>query len=74
MKSLKKRTIYIIVAIVIFIFVVVSSCENKSKNNNGYSHEYNNDSNYRKNVDDIAEAFGKDSKYVDKSIHSITGD
>lgn len=71
----KKGLVLIITVLVIFLLALAVSCDDKSNNyDDGYSQQYKTDSQYRKNVDDVAGVYGKNPKDVDRAIHAITGD
>ena len=65
----------IIVMIVLVFCGILGSCGDSSSNNkySGYSKTYNEDSEYRKNIKKIADAYGVSEKEVDKKINAVTG-
>jgi len=70
-----EKIIGVIISI-FFIFSLVgcgSSNSSYESRSNGYSDTYNNNSEYRSNVDDIANEYGTSSSEVDAKINAITG-
>ena len=57
------------------LFSMLSGCSGSKSNSyysdHTYSDDYYNDSEYRKNVGDIADAYGESEEEVDKKIHAF---
>ncbi len=70
----KKRTTGATKGLLIFMLVLLVlalvSCSTMKPNSssNGYSRQYNNDANYRRNIDSVADTYGEDSKAIDKIV------
>ena len=66
-----------LIGVVIFLVIcsLLGSCSDSSSDYeySGYSNTYKNDSEYRDNVKDIADAYGMSEKEVDQKINAITG-
>ena len=61
-----------IAIVIILLLALVGSCGNDSSNYNPkYSYEYNNDKEYRDNVNDIADIFGESPEDVDRKINDV---
>ncbi len=66
----------LIIAVIILAFCgIIGSCSNSSSDSkySGYSSTYKNDSEYRQNIKDIADAYGVTEKEVDQKINAVTG-
>lgn len=55
------------------MFSLVGCGSSSYSGSNGYSDTYNNDSEYRKNVSDIADVYGISEAEVDAKINAVTG-
>lgn len=64
-----QSVIAIILSIALFSALAIGSGSGSSSSS--YSDEYNNNPNYRKNVDDIAGAYGEDSNHVDSVLNKM---
>ena len=69
------KKFFIIVAIILVFCGALGSCGDSSTDNkySGYSKTYKEDSEYRKNIKKIADAYGMSEKEVDKKINAVTG-
>ena len=69
------KNILVIAVIILLICGIIGSCSDSSSNSkySGYSDTYNNNSEYRKNIKDIADAYGVTEKEVDQKINAVTG-
>ena len=73
-----KKAVWLIL-VLIFILIILSSCSSQnsgtssysSYNSNGYSQQYRTDSEYRNNVDSVADTYGKNSKEIDRTIQRV---
>lgn len=73
-----KSKLMVIAVIVIIICAIIGagvSCSDNDSSygeyDNGYSKDYNNDSDYKSNVDYISGIYGEDSKHVDDVFQAL---
>ena len=66
---------FLIVAVILLAFCgILGSCSDSSESSySDYSDTYRNDSEYRKNIKDIADVYGVSEKEVDQKINAVTG-
>ena len=69
----KKFICLSVISLIMFSLVGCGSSSDSSSRSNGYSDTYNNDSEYRKNVSDIADVYGISEAEVDAKINAVTG-
>ena len=63
---------FLIIIAILVLFVLVSGSSSKStRNNNGMSYQYNNDSTYRKNVDDVSSVYDISPKEAEDTINRV---
>lgn len=58
----------VIVAVFIIICMILGGNDSSSPK---YSDDYYNDKNYRDNVNDVADIYGKDAEEVDRAIQAV---
>ena len=66
----------LIIAVIFLAFCgIIGSCSDSSSDSkySGYSKTYNEDSEYRQNIKDIADAYGVTEREVDQKINAVTG-
>ncbi len=73
MNTKKSNTSIIgVIMAVVIVLVLIGSCgDNSSDYDSNYSYEYTTDSDYRDNVNDIADIFGEDPADVDRIINDV---
>ncbi|MDD6061483.1 MAG: hypothetical protein PUB99_02590 [Oscillospiraceae bacterium] len=64
-----KKSTFFIGLIVIGILALIGSCDSSS--GSSYSDEYNNNKEYRDNVNEAADAFGEDPGHVDDVYNAL---
>lgn len=57
--------------IILVIMALFGSCLGNDDDSSKYSDSYRNDSEYRNNVNDIAEIFGESAEDVDRKINDV---
>ncbi len=69
-----KKFLWIFVLLICMVCLVScgSKSSNRRQNNGGYSTTYQNNGEYRKNVDGAAEIYGVSPKEIDQTINRFT--
>ena len=65
---------YLILAFIVLMIAIAASSNQSSKSSSsysGYSNEYKTNSEYRSNVNSVADTYGKSALDVDRSIKAV---
>lgn len=68
---MKGKSILIILGILLILILMSSGGDRRSNNSNGMSYQYNNDSSYRKNVDDVSSVYGITTKEAEDTVRRM---
>ena len=68
---MKGKSILIILGILLLLFLMSGGGAKRSNNSNGMSYQYNNDSTYRKNVNDVSSVYGITPKEAEDTVRRM---